>query len=156
MDQNFEENLNTLTQLGAFSVMSNGIHGSVNFHTLPLSLDIGMLRRSPSEFVEDINALLLSVASHREEQETVPAPVKSVPTTFGRVYNLTRAKHSTIYQESRPLCTICMEPLLSPEKKWSKVWQLHGPQCTFHMKCIRKWHTYNNTCPNCGQECCDE
>ena len=79
------------------------------------------------------------------------APVAEVPVTFGRQYILTEKLLANM--ESPPTCSICMETLIPEGSTKKKVWQLHGPQCSFHVGCIRRWFKQSSKCPNCNVDC---
>jgi len=147
-----EANLNTIRQLGTFHIVQHDApHGMVFFHSLPISLNVQMLYDTPQSFLQHVNEMLLSVGTIESSRaNAAPRVVPRVDErTFGKVYNLTRTSQT----DAMPKCTICLEPLLAEGRKWAKVWQLHGPQCTFHVRCLRKWHEGNCTCPNCGLRC---
>ena len=112
-----------------------------------------VLNANPDDFVQELNALMLEAALYRSAAETPQRRVaKTVPATAGRQFYMTPKLLAQF--DSPPRCSICLDPLIPEGMNRKKVWQIHGPQCTFHCACLRRWHRESTNCPNCNLDCC--
>lgn len=104
-------------------------------------------------FISIVDRLMQDAVMHQSMLLHQRAPtIKTVPQTFGRQFYMTR-KLLDKMEETPPRCSICLEDLVPEGKQRKKVWQLHGPQCTFHIGCLRRWHKESSKCPNCNLDC---
>ena len=114
-----------------------------------------LLNEDTAVFLTELDNLIQRAVVARSAALSQPLPpVDPVPSTFGRQYWLTPkllAQMATLPD----ICTICREPLLPAGAKRRKVWQLHGPQCTFHIGCLRRWQKESSKCPNCMINCAE-
>ena len=106
-------------------------------------------------FLATLDEMMAEAVIARTMLETPPpAPVKHVPASTGRQFFMTRKRLAELYSETeQPCCSICQEDLIPEGNARKKVWQLHGPQCTFHVGCLRRWFKESSKCPNCNQDC---
>lgn len=104
-------------------------------------------------FLTAIDNMMQEAVLQRSMSEAQPTnAVKPVSPSFGRQFYMTRKLLKTM-KEAPPRCSICLEELLPEDKTRKKVWQLHGPQCTFHIGCLKRWHKESSKCPNCNLDC---
>jgi len=111
------------------------------------------LNLSRPMFLTAIDNLMQEAVLQQSMLQDQPAKtVKPVSPSFGRQYYTTQKLLKSM-KEAPPRCSICLEDLLPEGSKRRKVWQLHGPQCTFHIGCLKRWHKESSKCPNCNLDC---
>ena len=143
---NYEHNYQTLMHLsrGRISIDNRTTQRRIVVHSHGIAFDIELLSLFPLRFNETLQQLLDHTAAVRSSlAQRAARTVK--PVSEDAITELRFTKKIKGY----PRCTICMEDFKSNEK----IWQLHGKQCSYHKRCLKKWFKQNSTCPNCGLDC---
>tara|TARA_B100000787_G_C16194545_1_gene299804 strand:+ start:1056 stop:1559 length:504 start_codon:yes stop_codon:yes gene_type:complete len=141
---NFQHNSTVLRQITGYTAENSGTEFTLHRWN-GVRISRATLELFPLQFVNELNRAVAIANSHRSLALERLRRVKPVPETVGRTFIFKKSMEP----EGYPHCTICMEHFKSREK----VRQLHGSQCSFHWRCLKKWFKHHSTCPNCGLDC---